>query len=138
MKDRLPKRATIYSNAQSFEDDLLAHAHQLPEQQADTQALDNSAPKQVDSDNIAIKKKGVNGSLEHPNPSERVLDDDEHSLLAKKAAAFANPECSRYEQISVSAYFRAEHRGFVPGHDLEDWLQAEREFDALVESWGVE
>lgn len=27
--------------------------------------------------------------------------------------------------ISDAAYFRAEHRGFVPGHDLEDWLHAE-------------
>lgn len=28
--------------------------------------------------------------------------------------------------ISDAAYFRAKHRGFVPGHDLEDWLHAER------------
>jgi hypothetical protein len=29
--------------------------------------------------------------------------------------------------ISTAAYYRAADRGFAPGHDLEDWLQAERE-----------
>jgi hypothetical protein len=30
------------------------------------------------------------------------------------------------------AYFRAERRGFAPGHELEDWLAAEREVEALL------
>jgi hypothetical protein len=30
------------------------------------------------------------------------------------------------------AYFRAERRGFAPGHELEDWLAAEREVAALL------
>ncbi|MGZ8906849.1 MAG: DUF2934 domain-containing protein [Methylobacter sp.] len=25
------------------------------------------------------------------------------------------------------AYFKAENRGFAPGHELEDWLEAEQE-----------
>ncbi len=29
--------------------------------------------------------------------------------------------------IAEAAYFRAERRGFAPGHELEDWLQAEIE-----------
>lgn len=29
--------------------------------------------------------------------------------------------------IAVAAYFRAESRGFVPGHELDDWLLAEQE-----------
>jgi Protein of unknown function (DUF2934) len=29
--------------------------------------------------------------------------------------------------IAEAAYFRAERRGFAPGHELEDWLEAERE-----------
>jgi hypothetical protein len=32
------------------------------------------------------------------------------------------------EAIAEAAYYRAERRGFVPGHALEDWLEAEREF----------
>jgi len=34
--------------------------------------------------------------------------------------------------IAEAAYFRAEKRGFAPGHDTEDWLQAEAEVDALL------
>lgn len=32
------------------------------------------------------------------------------------------------EWIAKAAYFRAEKRGFAPGYDLSDWLEAEREF----------
>ncbi|MGZ5050916.1 MAG: DUF2934 domain-containing protein [Methylobacter sp.] len=31
-------------------------------------------------------------------------------------------------KIAESAYYKAENRGFEPGHELEDWLEAEREF----------
>jgi hypothetical protein len=33
----------------------------------------------------------------------------------------------RYRQISLCAYFKAERRGFTPGHMWDDWLEAERE-----------
>ena len=29
--------------------------------------------------------------------------------------------------ISEAAYYRAKQRGFEPGHELEDWIQAEAE-----------
>jgi Protein of unknown function (DUF2934) len=29
--------------------------------------------------------------------------------------------------ISEAAYYRAKRRGFAPGHELEDWVQAEAE-----------
>ncbi len=32
--------------------------------------------------------------------------------------------------IAEAAYFIAEHRGFSTGHELGDWLQAEREIHA--------
>jgi len=35
----------------------------------------------------------------------------------------------RRASIAEAAYFRAEHRGFAPGHELEDWLAAEEEVD---------
>jgi hypothetical protein len=31
------------------------------------------------------------------------------------------------QQIALAAYFKAEQRGFEPGYDIEDWLEAERE-----------
>jgi hypothetical protein len=35
----------------------------------------------------------------------------------------------RFRQISVFAYYKAEQRGFAPGHMWDDWLAAEREVD---------
>src|SRR5687767_10420912 len=34
--------------------------------------------------------------------------------------------------ISVAAYYRSEQRNFAPGFELEDWLAAEAEIDALL------
>lgn len=41
---------------------------------------------------------------------------------------------TREQRIAVSAYLRAAQRGFAPGHELEDWLAAERELEANGES----
>jgi hypothetical protein len=38
----------------------------------------------------------------------------------------------RNASIAEAAYFIAERRGFAPGHELEDWLQAENEVDARL------
>jgi len=34
----------------------------------------------------------------------------------------------RDAKIAELAYYRAENRDFEPGHELEDWLEAEQEF----------
>jgi hypothetical protein len=39
---------------------------------------------------------------------------------------------ARRAMIAEAAYLRAEQRGFVSGYELEDWLVAEREVDALL------
>lgn len=38
----------------------------------------------------------------------------------------------RQQLIAEAAYFRAERRGFRPGGELDDWLAAEIEVDALL------
>lgn len=35
----------------------------------------------------------------------------------------------RERMIAVKAYYCAERRGFAPGHELEDWCEAEAEID---------
>ena len=35
----------------------------------------------------------------------------------------------RHEMIATAAYFIAEQRGFVPGHEQQDWYQAEAAID---------
>lgn len=42
----------------------------------------------------------------------------------------------RHTAIAEAAYFRAERRGFVPGHELDDWLTAEAEFEERCMSEG--
>lgn len=38
----------------------------------------------------------------------------------------------RRRMIAERAYLRAERRGFAPGGEVEDWLAAEAEVDALL------
>lgn len=45
------------------------------------------------------------------------------------------PEASQpslEERIAVLAYYKAERRGFVGDHELEDWLEAERELNGVA------
>ena len=42
------------------------------------------------------------------------------------ARANISPEELR-QLISEAAYYRAKQRGFAPGHEVEDWIQAEAE-----------
>lgn len=45
-----------------------------------------------------------------------------------KVAHRPSPDCPPIaEQIAIAAYFKAQSRGFEPGHELEDWLAAEAE-----------
>jgi Protein of unknown function (DUF2934) len=44
---------------------------------------------------------------------------------------FVAPAAMRWRQTLIAelAYFRALERGFEPGHEMEDWLEAEAEFE---------
>jgi hypothetical protein len=37
------------------------------------------------------------------------------------------------ELVALAAYYRAERRGFAPGGETEDWLEAEREVAARID-----
>ena len=55
---------------------------------------------------------------------------NDHSEIARIAAAVAASHAiERREMIAIAAYFRAQKRGFEPGHELEDWFEAETEID---------
>lgn len=49
---------------------------------------------------------------------------------APGAAQQAQTPDDRWQLIEVRAYLLAESRGFEPGRELDDWLQAEREVDS--------
>ena len=48
------------------------------------------------------------------------------STFSGNAQAEVSPEELR-KLISEAAYFRAKQRGFAPGYEHEDWIQAEAE-----------
>ena len=41
------------------------------------------------------------------------------------------PPEERQQLIAFGAYYRAEVRGFAPGRELQDWLDAESEIDGV-------
>lgn len=53
-------------------------------------------------------------------PKEKVSNADEDY------SAICLPD--RDAKIAVLAYYKAESRGFAPGYELEDWLEAEQEY----------
>ena len=40
----------------------------------------------------------------------------------------------REQMVAVAAYYLAEHRGFCPGGEDDDWLLAERQIDAMLDA----
>jgi len=40
---------------------------------------------------------------------------------------------ARLQYIATAAYYKAASRGFVPGEELDDWLEAEAEFEEALE-----
>ena len=57
--------------------------------------------------------------------------------LSVSAELAGFPPERRHELISEAAYFRAEARGFAPGNDLDDWLDAEAEVDERLAEHGL-
>lgn len=46
---------------------------------------------------------------------------------AREPVSESQPADPTAEEVALAAYYRAEARGFEPGHEVEDWLEAEQE-----------
>jgi len=58
----------------------------------------------------------------------------EQRAATAQSDATALSEVARFEEerrrmIAEAAYYLAERRGFAPGHEEDDWLQAEAQID---------
>ena len=53
---------------------------------------------------------------------------------ASPESSSGNYECPREQMIAEAAYFRAEQRGFAPGNEMSDWLQAEADMESVLRS----
>jgi hypothetical protein len=69
---------------------------------------------------IATEKRGQGSTP----PAEVV---SAQGLQERELPSFSD---SREARIAEAAYWRAERRGFQPGNELDDWLEAEREVDS--------
>jgi len=54
------------------------------------------------------------------------------SESGKPGMAPANDAIPREQLIAVAAYFRAEQRGFAPGNEMSDWLDAEADVEHML------
>jgi hypothetical protein len=70
----------------------------------------------------------VSGMLSQPAP-RRVTREPRRDVTLKSINLIGE---DRQRLIAEAAYLRAEQRGFAPGQELEDWLAAEIEIDALL------
>lgn len=53
------------------------------------------------------------------------------SVKSKKTSS-RTPNQDYQEMIAEAAYYKAEQRGFIPGFEEEDWLDAENEILAML------
>lgn len=65
-------------------------------------------------------------------PAARPATPTGNAISLRSIANVSDEE--RYHMIREAAYYRAEKRQFAPGHEIEDWADAEREIDALLAS----
>jgi hypothetical protein len=49
-------------------------------------------------------------------------------------SASGNDSIPREQWIAEAAYFRAERRGFAPGNEISDWLDAEADVERMLEN----
>lgn len=60
-----------------------------------------------------------------------------HNVMLKDPDDIIGPK-EFQEMVAKRAYDLAEKRGFSPGHELDDWLQAEREISNQCRYWRQE
>jgi hypothetical protein len=87
-----------------------------------------SKPRVADGATVTVKKKS---RARKSTPAEAAP-----SVLDLEPAAVSSPmtPMDLTTQIAEAAYFLAEERGFAPGHELDDWLEAERRIRAALDA----
>lgn len=81
----------------------------------------------------SVESKVSTPTTKSNKPTEN--DADVRVIRTKLVATIPNHP-DRHQLITEAAYRRAEARGFVAGHELDDWLAAEAEVDARLQGEG--
>jgi len=74
---------------------------------------------------LATKSGGARAGSK-PTQTERPPKAVPDAAVAKTPVPRLSPE-EVYRLIQESAYFKAKARGFAPGHEVQDWIEAEAE-----------
>ena len=90
-------------------------------------ALAERSTKARDLESGAINARAIKSRA---NKRSRIAPPPSNSIVTR-SSAFIEPE-ARDARINEAAYFRSAHRGFEPGHEVDDWLAAESEIDAAL------
>jgi Protein of unknown function (DUF2934) len=78
---------------------------------------------------MAAKKEPERRAAERrtpPKPAPKSTPKPPFEISTNSTRADLSPDELR-KLIAEAAYYRAKKRGFAPGHELEDWIQAEAE-----------
>ncbi|HEY1724123.1 MAG TPA: DUF2934 domain-containing protein [Steroidobacteraceae bacterium] len=73
-------------------------------------------------------------SVQDPQRADAPID--EQPIESSWPARNFDPAAPRQTLIATAAYYRAARRDFEPGHELEDWLAAEREIEGIGNATG--
>lgn len=75
---------------------------------------------------MSKKSSGTHSALGH---GDATVKGAESILQSDTASDLPEASITREERIRQAAYAASERRGFVPGFETEDWLEAERQID---------
>jgi hypothetical protein len=81
------------------------------------------APKRT---RVARSKPAASAEIDASKPTAK-----KPAVRKRKALAAASPP-DVSGMIAMAAYYLAERRSFTPGHEMEDWLEAEKQIKALL------
>ena len=84
----------------------------------------------IDPEGRAVSNSPYEPSFDQGHVLERMRGTRSHQH--NPAAERAREPAQRHTMIAEAAYYRAEKRRFEPGHELDDWLQAEAEIFSLL------
>ena len=71
-------------------------------------------------------------SEQPPKPVAKTTSPRSYKTAGDSAGKLSAEEV--YRLIQESAYFKAKARGFAPGHEVQDWIEAEAEVRRRLES----
>ncbi len=75
----------------------------------------------------AIKQRNQGGRPMKKSPSRRKRKESPATVVSRPT--YISKNNNRLERIALAAYYKAQARGFVPGHEIDDWLEAQAEID---------